>query len=225
MPGIVFEHAQDFCNYVKSRLREYRDRTGRHGVVVAAFDAELFGHWWFEGPQFLRDVILTLNADPDVDLQTASEFLAAHEPDKGVALPEGSWGEKGDHRVWANDKVNWMWDIEYRCEAIMGRMTFQLPWQSNAQIRGLLEDAARELLLLQASDWAFIITRQQAVDYGIKRFMLHVARFETLVDLCEKLRSDSDYLGKLNPVERHEVEDARLHDVIFQQIDLNWWRM
>ena len=89
----------------------------------------------------------------------------------------------------------------------------------------MLEDAGRELLLLQASDWEFIITRGQAVDYGIKRFMLHVARFETLLDLVEKLKSDSAYLGKLNVIERHEVTDAQLHDVIFPKIELDWWRM
>jgi 1,4-alpha-glucan branching enzyme len=225
VPGILHEHATDFCNYVKAQLWEHRNRTGRHGVVVAAFDAELFGHWWFEGPRFLADVIKTLNADPDVDLQTAGEFLHSHPPDKTVAVSEGSWGEKGDRRVWANDKVNWMWDIEYRCEATLGRMTFETPWQSDAQIRALLQDAARELLLLQASDWQFIISRGQAVDYGIKRFMLHVSRFEMFIDLCEKLKLDSSYLGKISPIERHEVEDARLHDVIFPEIDLNWWRM
>jgi 1,4-alpha-glucan branching enzyme len=194
-------------------------------VVTATFDAELFGHWWFEGPQFLRDVVLTLNSDPDINLSTAEQFLADHPPDKTVSLPEGSWGEEGDHRVWTNDKVNWMWDIEYRCEAIFGRMTFQLPWRENAKVKALLEQAARELLLLQASDWQFVITRGQAVDYGIKRFMLHVARFETLMDLAEKVASDSEYLGHLTEVEKHEIADAEIHDVIFPQIDLNWWNM
>jgi 1,4-alpha-glucan branching enzyme len=85
--------------------------------------------------------------------------------------------------------------------------------------------AGRELLLLQASDWEFVITRGQAVDYGIKRFMLHVARFETLIDLCEKLGRDSNYLGRLTDVEKHEVEDADLHDVIFPNIELKWWNM
>jgi 1,4-alpha-glucan branching enzyme len=221
----IYQHAVHFCNTVKQRLWDYHNHTGRHGVVTATFDAELFGHWWFEGPQFLRDVVLTLNADPDIDLSTAEQFLADHPPDKTVSLPEGSWGEEGDHRVWTNDKVNWMWDIEYRCEAIFGRMTFQLPWRENAKVKALLEQAARELLLLQASDWQFVITRGQAVDYGIKRFMLHVARFETLMDLAEKVASDSEYLGHLTEVEKHEIADAEIHDVIFPQIDLNWWNM
>ncbi|MEJ2719855.1 MAG: hypothetical protein P8181_01765 [bacterium] len=93
--GKIFEHVSHFCGGVKQRLYDYRNRTGRHGVVVASFDAELFGHWWFEGPRFLRDVLLSLNADPDVDLCTASGFLENHPPDKGVALPEGSWGDGG----------------------------------------------------------------------------------------------------------------------------------
>ena len=221
--SVIFEHAQHFCQMLRGRLWDYHNRTGRHGMVTACFDAELFGHWWFEGPQFLRDVILTLNADPDVQLQTTQEHLDTHPPDKSVWMPEGSWGEEGDHRVWTNEKINWMWDIEYRCEAIFGKMTFGLPWQKDPQIKELLMAAGRELLLLQASDWPFVITRGQAVDYGIKRFILHVARFEMLIDLCEKLSRDSSYLGRLNEIEKHEVDDAALHDVIFPQIDLNWW--
>ena len=86
-----------------------------------------------------------------------------------------------------------------------------------------MEKAGRELLLLQASDWPFVIRRGQAVDYGIKRFMQHVARFENLTDLAEKVALDSEYLGGLTEVEHHSVKDADLHDVIFPEIDLHWW--
>ncbi len=225
LPGRLFAHAQHFCDTVRQRLWDYHHRTGRKGTLVAAFDAELFGHWWFEGPQFLRDVILSLNSDTHIELQTTSQRLAENPPDKTVWMPAGSWGEEGDNRVWANDKVNWMWDIEYRCETLFGKMTVELPWQKDEQIRGLLDKAARELLLLQASDWPFAVTRGQAIDYGIKRFMLHVGRFESLLDLSEKLARESDYLGRLTDVERHEIEDADLHDVIFPHIELEWWKM
>jgi 1,4-alpha-glucan branching enzyme len=221
----IYEHAQHFANAVKDRLWSYHHQTGRYGMVTATFDAELFGHWWFEGPQFIRDVILSLNADPDIDLVTSAQMLRDHPPDKVVAMPEGSWGEEGDHRVWTRDSVKWMWDIEYRCEANFGKATIDLPWQQNKQVETMLKQAARELLLLQASDWPFVISRGQAIDYGIKRFMQHVSRFETMVDLAERVARDSTYLGKLNEIEQFEVQDAELHDIIFPEIDLNWWRM
>ena len=225
IPGKIYEHVRHFCNFVKGQLRQYHDRTGRHGVAVAAFDAELFGHWWFEGPRFLRDVILTLNADPDVELATPEQFLERHGVDKTVSMPEGSWGQGGDHHVWANEKINWMWEIEYRCEAIFGKLTFKLPWRHRPDLRDILEKAGRELLLVQASDWPFMISRGQAVDYGIKRFMQHVSRFESLAEIAEKLADDSGYLGKLTEVEKFEIQDADVHDLVFPRIDLNWWNM
>ena len=223
--GRVYEHAEDFYNTIKGKLWDYHNRTGREGIVVATFDAELFGHWWFEGPQFLRDVVLHFHADPDIDVKTAEQITEERPADMTVSMPEGSWGDGGDHRVWTNDQINWMWDIEYRCEANFGKATCELPWRENEQIKTMLEKAGRELLLLQASDWPFVITRGQAIDYGIKRFMLHVARFETLIDIAEKLSRDSAYLGQLTEVERHEIEDADIHDIVFPNIDLNWWNM
>jgi 1,4-alpha-glucan branching enzyme len=221
--GKIHEHAMDFVNKIKGRLHAHRELTGRPGMVTATFDAELFGHWWFEGPKFLRDVMLTLNADDQVHVCTTAEYLEANPVDKVVALPEGSWGDKGDHRVWANDQVNWMWDIEYRCETNFLRFVRELPWKENKEVHELLKKAGRELLLLQASDWPFVIRRGQAVDYGIKRYMQHVARFENLTDIAEKVAADSEYLGKLTEVERFEIKDAEIHDVIFPQIDLEWW--
>lgn len=219
----VFEHAQHFCDEVKHSLWEYKNKTGRHGVVVACFDAELFGHWWFEGPKFLRDVMLTLNAEPDIDLCTTKEFLDRHPVDKVISMPEGSWGEEGDHRVWINEQTRWIWEVEYRAEALFGRLTFQLPWRDPKQVavRKMLEKAGRELLLMQASDWPFVISRGQAVDYGIKRFVLHAGRFETLAALAEKITRGEP----LTPLEELEVKDADLHDPVFQHIDLNWWNM
>ncbi len=78
---------------------------------------------------------------------------------------------------------------------------------------------------MQASDWAFVIRRGQAIDYGIKRFMQHVSRFESLTDIAEKVAANSEYLGALTDVEKHEIQDADIHDVIFANIDLNWWNM
>lgn len=221
--GKLHEHAQHFVNAIKDRLRTHKDKTGRAGMVCCTFDAELFGHWWFEGPRFLRDVMLSLNSDPEVELKTTQEHLDSIFVDKVVTMPEGSWGEEGDHRVWTNDQVNWMWEIEYRCEGTFSRLLNDLDWEKNKEVHELLKKAGRELLLLQASDWPFVIRRGQAVDYGIKRYMQHVARFENLTDIAEKVAADSKYLGGLTEVEKHEIADADIHDVIFPEIDLHWW--
>ena len=127
VPGKIYEQSQHFCREVKQRLYEYKQQTGKKGVVVACFDAELFGHWWFEGPDFLKNILLTLGADSDVELQTAGNYLNAYTPEQSVHLRAGSWGEGGDHRVWANEQLKWLWEIEYGCETLFGKLTFNLP--------------------------------------------------------------------------------------------------
>ena len=215
----IFAHAQQFCDTVRRTLWDYKRETGRRGTVLASFDAELFGHWWFEGIRFLRDVILTLADDEHVRLSTAEEVLQNDPPDKVVRMPEGSWGENGDHTVWANDRVKWVWEIEYRAEGEFLRLLHKLPWQENEEVRKMLERAARQLLLLQASDWPFVIHTGGAVDYGIQRIAGHSTRFNRLCDIAEHLGNS----GQLSELQKVEVADADLHDDIFREIDLNWW--
>jgi 1,4-alpha-glucan branching enzyme len=219
IPGTLFKHAQHFANVVKDTLREYRNRTGRRGVVVAPFDAELFGHWWFEGPQFLRDVIFTLANDPEVTLRTAEEALYHHAPDKVMRMPEGSWGEKGNHSVWINERNRWYWEMEYRAEGRMLKLLYDLPWKTNPTIKSLLEKCARQLLLLQGSDWAFVIHSYGAVDYGIQRISGHATRFDRLTLLAEKVAAGHE----LDETDKIQIAEADAHDVIFQDIDLTDW--
>jgi 1,4-alpha-glucan branching enzyme len=193
--------------------------------VCSPYDAELFGHWWFEGPRFLRDVLLTLNADPDIDVCTSGQAMDRLAPDKAVTLPEGSWGDGGDHRVWVNEGVKWAWEIQYRCEAQFGRLTYSLPWRARADLRRLLEIAGRELLLLQASDWVFMIAREQAVDYGMKRILQHADRFERVAALAEKAAGEDGAAARLSGLDRFDMRDAVVHDVVFPRIDLNWWNV
>lgn len=217
--GKVYEHAIHFCNVIKETLRGYRDHTGRQGVVVAPFDAELFGHWWFEGPTFLRDVVLTLANDPQVKLLTAEEALYNVSPDKVMRMPEGSWGEKGNHSVWINDHTKWMWEIEYRAEGKMLKYLHELPWKNNPQVKDLMTRGARELLLLQASDWPFVVHSQGAVDYGIMRFSGHATRFERMTDIAFDVAKGSP----INPLQQIQIDEMDSHDNIFPNIDLNWW--
>ena len=215
----VYENAQHFVAIVRDVLGGHKHFTGRPGVCVAPFDAELFGHWWFEGVEFLREVILSLANDGQVKLMTAQDALASYPPDKVVRLPEGSWGENGNHGVWINDRTRWIWETEYRCEGRMLRLLHALPWRANPDVRAMLERAARELLLLQASDWPFVIHTKGAVDYGIERFGLHATRFGRMCAIAE----DAARGRPMDEIQQVQVREADLHDSIFREIDLNWW--
>jgi 1,4-alpha-glucan branching enzyme len=215
----LYEHSQHFAATVKQVLGEYKHFSGRPGVCVASFDAELFGHWWFEGINFLRDVIFTLSRDPAIKLATAEEALQQHPPDKVMRLPEGSWGEKGNHSVWINDRTRWIWEIEYRSEGRMLQLLHELPWRTNGQVSQMLQRAARQLLLLQASDWPFVIHSQGAVDYGIQRFSGHATRFDRMALIAQNLAAGK----QIDPIEQTQIAEADAHDNIFREIDLNWW--
>lgn len=219
IPAKLYAHAMHFCDVVRRTLWAYKNETGRRGTVVASFDAELFGHWWFEGVRFLRDVILTLANTPDVKLATAQEVLESDPADKVMRLPEGSWGENGDHTVWANERVKWIWEIEYRAEGTFLRLLHSVPWRQNKEIRGVMERAGRQLLLLQASDWPFVIHTGGATDYGIERIAGHSTRFNRLTNLAERL-GDGEEMTDLDRIDLAEID---AHDNIFAEIDLNWW--
>ncbi len=215
----VHEHAQHFCGVVRQTLEDYKRATGRTGTVIAPFDAELFGHWWFEGPRFLRDVILNLAHDPQIKLQTAEEALYDRPADKVVRLPEGSWGEKGDHSVWINDKNKWMWEVEYRAEGYFLQQLHSLPWKTDAEVKAVMQRAGRQLLLLQASDWPFVVHTGGAVDYGIQRLSGHATNLNRALAIAQDVAA-----GKvLTVVQKSELADMDAHDNIFVDIDLEWW--
>lgn len=220
VPGAVFANAQHFAGQVRSLLRQYKAETGRAGTVVATFDAELFGHWWHEGPLFLRDVMLALHHDREVTVRTAAGALAAQPPDKVAWLPEGSWGAGGDHRVWFNDAFHWLWEAAYRAEdRFLG-----LRWDvgqagDNPRAQALLRKAARELLLLQASDWQFVIHTEGAVDYGYQRFCGHLTRFDRLATMA----LDLVHGRGISPLQELEEREADAHAPCFEQIPLEAW--
>ena len=215
----LFAHAMHFCDTVRSTLWDYHRETGRRGTVVASFDAELFGHWWFEGIRFLRDVILTMSNMDDVQLSTAEEVLENSPPDKVMRLPEGSWGENGDHTVWANERIKWAWEIEYRAEGTFLRLLHSLPWKDDPQLKGVMERAGRQLLLLQASDWPFVIHTGGAVDYGIERIAGHSTHFNRLTNLADRLGKG----GQMTELDKVDLAEIDAHDNIFPDIDLGWW--
>ncbi len=170
-------HAADFRDLVKRELYLYENGTNEHGNLVASYDTELYGHWWLEGVEWFEGVIRLLAADPDVTLTTAEGVVRNDPPNASIELPEGSWGAGGDHRTWMNDQTAWTWPEiqrrQHRAHALLANDT-----EATRQL-------ARELLLLQSSDWQFLMTTGQAHDYAVERFNSHAARFDAIANAIE----------------------------------------
>lgn len=152
-------------------------------VVVAPFDTELFGHWWYEGIDFIADLYRRFSDDGDLHPRTASQHLAGRPPSAAVALGAGSWGANGDFSMWLNPGTRWTWEQLWPLEARFWSLAAGA--MAHPPLHPVLAQAARELLLLQSSDWQFIISTGAAADYATTRFQGHAADLATLLDAIE----------------------------------------
>lgn len=159
----ALSHAEDFVSLVA----RYLDGREHDATVVAAYDTELFGHWWFEGPIWLEAVLRSAAAPGALGLTTL-----ASRRDRGVPrrldLPESSWGLGKGHQSWVNDRTRWVWEAVRAAEETFATLP-----------PGPARDAAwRQLTLLQASDWPFLISRDQSTQYAGERVRGHLQRFQ-----------------------------------------------
>jgi len=206
-------HAQDFAALVE-RILEARHANGEgYGIIASNYDTELFGHWWFEGVEWLKQVLRLLAQNPKVDLVTASGYIEQHPPQQVIHLPEGSWGAGGTHFTWDNNDTHWMWKPIHEAERRMEHLAnaYKDRYDDEAY-RGVLNQAARELLLLESSDWPFLVTTGQARQYAIQRFSQHLERFNDLADSVERGQPDGALAARLWERDR-----------LFPDIDYRWW--
>lgn len=181
----VEAHADHFVALLEEQFRWYNVKSGgKPGLIASAYDTELFGHWWFEGVQFIKAVLSRLAASDKLEMVTASDWLEENRPNRVIDLPESSWGHAGTHITWINPETTWMWEAIHAAER---RMESLVERHANASgdLEAALNQAARELVLLQASDWEFLYTTGQARQYATSRFAEHVARFNNLADAVE----------------------------------------
>ena len=214
----VREHAAHFADLLRETLRGHFDRTGRRGVVVAPFDTELFGHWWFEGPRWLEAVLR--NLETDVRAITASEFLESHPPRSIVTLREGSWGQGGHHWVWLNDDTKWVWERVYRAEDEFLEVTSIHRRSRSPLVRRILAQLARELLLLESSDWPFLITTRSARDYAEARVKEHIAAFDRLRTMLGRAKD-----GSSAPDDGPWLAEMEKRDSPFPKLDPGSWTL
>jgi 1,4-alpha-glucan branching enzyme len=185
----VAEHSAHYARLVEELITNFYQETGKFGIIAAAYDSELFGHWWFEGIDWLKQVLRNLSQSELVGLTTAREFINEHPPEGVIALPEGSWGLGGNHFTWRNIDNEWIWDHIHSAELRMERLVASYP-RADGALKEVLSQSARELALLQSSDWPFLISTGQAAAYARNRFLEHVNRFQQLSAIAESGKVD-----------------------------------
>jgi 1,4-alpha-glucan branching enzyme len=186
---------------------------GRRPIVVAPYDAELFGHWWYEGPEFI-DYFMRKSAfdQRTYQLATPSDYLRENPANQQCDLGMCTWGDRGYADVWLNGGNDWMYRHLHVAERRMIELARRFLTPGGLERRAL-NQAARELLLAESSDWAFIVTTNTMVNYAIERFKTHVLRFTRLWEqLCA---------GR---VDEHWLANVEYKDNLFPFVDYAMYR-
>lgn len=193
-------HAQ---NFVSNRIQQIESLKSLHffsagappPIVLSPFDAELFGHWWFEGPEFL-DLVLRKSAfhQKSYRLSTPSEYLDLHPTHQILAPSASSWGNHGYSEVWLNEDNAWIYPHLHRAARQMVETAHHFQNTATTNDERILRQMARELLLVQSSDWAFLMKTGTARNYSTLRTQTHLRRFTQLYENLKNGRDDSPFL-------------------------------
>ncbi|MCB4756484.1 MAG: DUF1957 domain-containing protein [Elusimicrobia bacterium] len=190
-------HAGNFVFNRQAQVRHLRPRVKYPPILVAPYDAELFGHWWYEGPTFIEYLIRKMTFDQsDVELITGSDYLDRHPVRQIQRINPSTWGSEGYNLVWLNGANAWIYRHQHWAEKKMEEIANRYP-EADGNLRRGLNQLLRELLLLQSSDWAFIISTGTTVPYATKRFRVHLDRFRQLADQIEWNKIDPGFLKYL----------------------------
>ncbi|MEV6619983.1 glycoside hydrolase family 57 protein [Amycolatopsis sp. NPDC051106] len=179
---VLGSHVKDFVETVVARLRSLKKQHGREALVVAAYDTELFGHWWHEGPAWLEGVLRAL-PEAGVRVTTLKGALDAGLVGEPIALPASSWGSGKDWRVWDGEQVKDMVDANTALQERLLSLVAGLPTTARDTVA---DQAVAEAMLALESDWAFMVTKDSAADYARRRAAVHTERFDALAGLLRR---------------------------------------
>ena len=191
------DHAANFVFNRDKQVEWLSGRLDTPACIICPYDAELFGHWWYEGPEFLGNVMRqVLTGEHAVRLSTPRDYLQGY-PDAPRSTPAfSSWGAGGFAEVWLNGSNDWIYPHLHKIGDLMHEIA-KFP-ENGDQDRRARNQMARELLLAQSSDWAFIMKTGTMVDYAVKRTKVHVAN---ALELYRQVRTGSIYEPFLSNLE------------------------
>jgi 1,4-alpha-glucan branching enzyme len=218
IPAIATEKsASHAAHFIGERIKQAHElralNDGHPPLVVSPYDAELYGHWWFEGPQFIDYLFRKLHYDQnEIEAVTPGDYLDSGIPIQTQQPSASSWGEKGYFKVWLNEGTAWMYPFAHDAERKMTEVANFYDEISELE-RRCLNQLARELLLAQSSDWAFQIYQGTTVQYAANRFKMHIHRFGLLYEMLQTNEINEELLA--------EIENR---DNIFQEVDYRIYR-
>jgi 1,4-alpha-glucan branching enzyme len=217
----IDKQSNHFIHHIENSSNWFNSATGLFTTICTPFDTELFGHWWFEGPLFLKAVIKGLSHSPYVNSATASEQFIRTKPQKVIGLPEGSWGVNNNHDVWINEGNKWTWEVIYNNENRMKKMKQLFDANKNSKVlKRILTQTLREMMLLHSSDWQFLIYTESAKDYAEQRFSFHHTDFNRLCDLAERYAETKH----LSPQDKLYLDETERRNAIFKELKIDWWQ-
>lgn len=197
--SIHARHFIDLCRQIDDHPSK-RPPTTPHRV--APYDAELFGHWWFEGPWFLESVFRIAATEPDVHAITLSAYLDRVTELDVCQAAISTWGDRGYNEVWLNPRnAHWLPQLRHAAATFV-RVVGPKPLSSALEQRAAAQ-AARELQLAQASDWPFMLDRETSVQYATRRLRDHLGRLQWLLESLERGTIDEsilDGIERLDPI-------------------------
>ncbi|MBN3040582.1 MAG: DUF1957 domain-containing protein [Candidatus Omnitrophica bacterium] len=206
-------HAGNFMFNRQKQIEHLLSHMDRKPIIIAPYDAELFGHWWYEGPMWIDFLARKIFYDQDaVSMITPVEYLFEY-PTNQMSMPSASsWGYKGYNEFWVEGSNDWLYRHLHKAGQRMLELMDEFgPLLKRAKsniYRRALNQAARELVLAQSSDWAFIMKTGTMVPYAHKRAKVHICRFTRLYEDIKKDTIDQDWLC-----------DIEYKDNIFSDID------
>lgn len=197
----VKNHAKDFLNKKVEQTKKLLEAfNGEPPIIVAPFDAELYGHWWYEGPHFLEYFFRELAEQDTVLPTTPVEFLEIIDKVQMIRPAPSTWGANGFNEVWLNGKNDWIYPHIH--EAIERFLYLSRKIQNPTELeKRALNQALRELLLAQSSDWPFIITTGTSTNYAETRLKTHLNRFLEICDWLECGKIDNEKLNYYEDVD------------------------
>lgn len=206
------EHAQHFLETRIAQIEQLACILDRPPLVLSPYDAELFGHWWYEGPEFLDYFVRKAYYDQDVFAFITPEEYLKQFPSNQIAKPSASsWGEEGYWRVWLNETNEWIYPHLHIAQERMTQLARRFVNPNALELRAL-KQAGRELLLAQSSDWPFILRTGTSPSYARKRVKDHLLRFMVIHDHLLSHEVDENWLK--------EIEGR---DNLFPEIDYRYW--